>query len=105
MVVKKQFNSFQDLIANSDRPVLVDFYANWCGPCHLMASVLEQVHGQLGDRLQIVKIDTEKYPDLASEHHVYALPTLVLFKDGRPIDRIEGVLQPNQLMHRLETLV
>ncbi|MFM7449752.1 MAG: thioredoxin [Leptolyngbyaceae cyanobacterium] len=105
MAVKKQFNSFQDLIANADRPVLVDFYANWCGPCHLLASILEQVQDQFSDRLQIVKIDTEKYPNLASEHHVYALPTLVLFKQGKPIDRIEGVLQPNQLIQRLAALV
>jgi len=105
MAVKRRFNSFQDLITHTDRPVLVDFYANWCGPCHLMASILEQVQGQLSDRLQIIKIDTEKYPNLASEHHVYALPTLVLFKEGKPIDRIEGVLQPNQLMQRLAALV
>lgn len=105
MAVKKQFSSFQDLLENSSKPVLVDFYATWCGPCQMMSPILEQVGAQLRDRLQVIKIDTDKYPQLASQYRIEALPTLVLFKNGEPIDRIEGVLQAPQLVQRLSSSI
>ena len=105
MAVKKQFNSFQDLLSNSDLPVLVDFYATWCGPCQMMSPIVDQVNAQMKDRLQVVKIDTDKYPQLASEHHIHALPTLVLFKHGKQVDRIEGVVPAQQIIGRLQSLI
>jgi thioredoxin len=103
MAVKKQFSSFQDLLDNSPVPVLVDFYATWCGPCQMMAPILEQVGANFRDRLQVVKIDTDRYPGLASQYHIEALPTLVLFKNGQPADRIEGVMQAPQLILHLNS--
>lgn len=105
MAVKKEFNSFQDLLDNSPIPVLVDFYATWCGPCQMMAPILEQTGLYLKNRLQIVKIDTDKYPNIANQYQVHALPTLMLFKNGQPIDRIEGVLQADRLIQHLQGLV
>lgn len=105
MAIKKEFNSFDELISGSELPVLVDFYATWCGPCKIMASILEEVNAQMKDRLQIIKIDSDKYEDLASEYHIHALPTLVLFKNGQQVDRIEGVLQTPQLIQRLQSFV
>ncbi|MBW4546856.1 MAG: thioredoxin [Symplocastrum torsivum CPER-KK1] len=105
MAVKKQFSSFQDLLSGSDVPVLVDFYATWCGPCQMMAPILENVNTQLKGRLQVVKIDTDKYPQLASQYQIHALPTLVLFKNAQPVERIEGVLPAEQLVQRLQSLV
>ncbi|MGB7444255.1 MAG: thioredoxin [Coleofasciculaceae cyanobacterium] len=102
MAVKKQFNSFQELLSGSDVPVLVDFYAIWCGPCQIMTPILEEVNNQLKGRLQVVKIDTDKYPQLASQHGIEALPTLVLFNKGKSVDRIEGVMQAEQLIQRLQ---
>lgn len=105
MTTKKEFASFEEMIASSELPVLVDFYATWCGPCQMMAKILEQVNAALKQRLKIVKIDTDKYPQLASQHEVYALPTLVLFKQGRPVERIEGVMPPDQLIQQLQSLL
>jgi thioredoxin len=105
MAVKKKFSSFQELIENSQVPVLVDFYATWCGPCQMMSPILEQVGGHLRDRLQVVKIDTDKYPAIASHYQIQALPTLVLFKNGQPVQKIEGVVQANQLVPYLESLL
>ena len=105
MATKKQFKSFDDLLAGSEKPVLVDFYATWCGPCQMMSPILEQVSTQMSDRLQVVKIDTDKYPELASQHQIHALPTLVLFKNAQPIERIEGVVPTAQLVQRLQSLV
>lgn len=105
MTVKKQFNSFEDLLSGSDVPVLVDFYATWCGPCQMMAPILDKVNAQLKGRLQVVKIDSDKYPQLASQYQIHALPTLVLFKNGQPVDRIEGVLPAEQIIQRLQAVV
>lgn len=102
MAVKKQFSSFQDLLTSSPVPVLVDFYATWCGPCQMMAPVLETVNQQMNQRIQVVKVDTDKYPRLASQYQVQALPTLVLFQDGQPINRLEGAMQANQLLQWVE---
>jgi thioredoxin len=101
MATKKQFGSFQELINQSELPVLVDFYAPWCGPCQMMAGMLEQLNSEMKQRLRIVKINTENYPQLASQYQVRALPTLVLFKQGEPTLRIEGVLPVDQLKQRL----
>lgn len=105
MAVKKEFTSFEDLLSGSDLPVLVDFYATWCGPCKMMSSILEKVNAQLKGRLQVVKIDTDKYPQLASQYQIHALPTVVLFKNGQPLERIEGVVPAEQLIQRLQTLI
>jgi len=101
MATKQQFRSFDDILTGSELPVLVDFYATWCGPCQMMAGILSQVSSQLKGQIKIVKIDTDKYPQIASQHRIEALPTLVLFKAGQPIDRIEGVLPADQLVARL----
>ncbi|PZO34336.1 MAG: thioredoxin [Leptolyngbya sp.] len=101
MATKQQFQSFEDLLAGAEAPVLVDFYATWCGPCQMMAGILSTVSSQLKGQLKIVKIDTDKYPQIASQHQIAALPTLVLFKAGQPVDRIEGVVPADQLVARL----
>jgi thioredoxin len=102
MAVKQQFTSFEDAIANSDQPILVDFYATWCGPCQMMAKILEQVNMQLNGQVRILKIDTDRYPQIASDHQIQALPTIVLFKAGQPVDRFEGVIPAEQLVDRLQ---
>ncbi|GAX79101.1 hypothetical protein CEUSTIGMA_g6541.t1 [Chlamydomonas eustigma] len=98
---KKQFGSFDELLQGSSTPVLVDFYATWCGPCQMLAPVLSGLSKKLEGKLQVVKIDTDKYGTVASQFNVTALPTLILFKDGKPVDRIEGMLTEYQLMERL----
>lgn len=105
MSVQKTFSSFQELIEGSDLPVLVDFYATWCGPCHMMAPILEEVNQEMNQQIRIVKIDTDKYPQIASQYQIEALPTLVLFKQGKPVERIEGVVQAPQLIQRLYGLL
>ncbi|ESQ33275.1 hypothetical protein EUTSA_v10005020mg [Eutrema salsugineum] len=99
---KQTFNSFDDLLKNSDKPLLVDFYATWCGPCQLMVPILNEVSETLKDKIAVVKIDTEKYPTLANKYQIEALPTFILFKDGKLWDRFEGALPANQLVERIE---
>nr|RNJ67238.1 MAG: thioredoxin [Leptolyngbya sp. IPPAS B-1204] len=89
MVIEEQFTSLETLLSDSDLPLLVMFYAPWCGPSHLMDTVLEQVESRMSQELRIAKINSEAHPDLATRYHVHALPSFVLFKQKQPIGQIE----------------
>nr|GEV22599.1 thioredoxin-like protein slr0233 [Tanacetum cinerariifolium] len=99
---KQTFSSLDELLEQAEKPVLVDFYATWCGPCQFMGPILNEVSITMGDAIQVVKIDTEKYPEIANKYNIEALPTFILFKDGKPFDRFEGALTANQLIQRIE---
>lgn len=102
MATKKQFSTFQDLVSNSDTPILVSFYATWCGYCQSFAPILDRVKMKMGDRLQVVKINSEKYPNLVAEYEVRSLPTTLLFVDRELASRIKGVMQEPELLQHLQ---
>ncbi|MCX2492069.1 thioredoxin [Pedobacter sp. PF22-3] len=87
---------FSDLI-NGNKPVLVDFFAEWCGPCKMMKPILEQLKSQVGDSVSIIKVDIDKNQQAASSFNVQSVPTLILFKKGKQVWRQSGVLQASQL--------
>lgn len=93
---------FNDII-NSDAPVLVDFFAEWCGPCKMMPPILSQVKGQLGDEVKIIKIDVDKNQRLAQQFMVRGVPTLMLFKNGKQVWRQSGVVQANDLVKTIQS--
>lgn len=88
--------SFTEII-KGEKPVLVDFYADWCGPCKMMEPILKEVKNRMGDELTIVKIDTEKNPDVAIRYQVRGIPTLLLFKEGQILWQQAGVMVADQL--------
>jgi thioredoxin 1 len=87
---------FSDLI-NSSKPVLVDFYADWCGPCKMMSPILQELSGKIGDKASIIKVDVDKNPEAAAKYGIRGVPTLILFKDGKILWRQSGVVQAPQL--------
>ena len=88
--------SFESLI-QSDTPVLIDFFATWCGPCKAMAPVLDQLKADLGDKVRIIKIDVDKNTDLAAKMQVMGVPTFMLYKNGRQIWSQAGMVSKEQL--------
>lgn len=89
-------SKFSDIVGGSI-PVLVDFFAEWCGPCKMMAPILEKVKTEMGEGVKIIKIDVDKNQQLAANLNVRGVPTLVLYKDGKSVWRQSGVVQPDQL--------
>ncbi len=92
--------TFKELI-DSDTPVLVDFHAEWCGPCKAQAPILEQLANKLGDKARIIKVDVDKNPQAAQSYQVQGVPTLIIFQKGKMLWRGSGVRQADELEQRL----
>ncbi len=90
-------SKFSEII-NKDKPVLVDFFADWCGPCKMMSPILKEVKDALGDAVSIIKINVDTNQQLAAKYQVKGVPTFLLFKNGKQLWRQSGVLQKNELI-------
>lgn len=90
--------TFQKIV-NSDKPVLIDFFATWCGPCQSLAPILKEVKDSLGERVSIIKIDVDKNQEIASSYQVRGVPTMMLFQNGKQLWRQSGVLSKEQIVN------
>lgn len=97
--------TFQAEVLESDIPVLVDFWAPWCGPCQMVAPMLEAVAEKMGDNLKIVKLNTDENMNTAQNYEIMAIPSLLVFKEGEVVERIVGVQPQPQLEAKLQEII
>ena len=98
---------FESSVLKSSIPVLVDFWATWCGPCRMIAPIVEQIKGELGDKVKVVKMDIDENPSTPMRLGIMSIPTVIIFKDGKPAERTVGY-RPNMkgdLKAKLEALI
>jgi len=96
--------NFESEVLKSNIPVLVDFYATWCGPCKMIAPTVEQLAAEFAGKVKVVKLDVDEASDIASQYSIMSVPTLMFFKDGKVVDKVLGAQPKAALQAKLSTL-
>lgn len=98
-------SNFQKEILESNIPALVDFWASWCGPCKMIAPTIEELAGSYAGKAKIGKVNTEEEPELTAQYRVISIPTLIFFKNGKPVDQIIGAVPKAEIVKKLDALL
>ncbi|PKB67486.1 MAG: thioredoxin [SAR202 cluster bacterium Io17-Chloro-G3] len=96
---------FEEQVINAGTPVLVDFWADWCGPCKMIAPIVEELADEYDGKVSFAKVDVDSNPQAATQYGVRSIPTLLIFKDGIPVDQVVGAVPKDVLKKRLEAIM
>lgn len=94
-------DNFEDEVLKSDKPVLIDFWAEWCGPCKMLSPIVDQIAGEVTKKAKVGKVNVDEQPELASQFKVMSIPTLVMIKDGKPVATSVGVKPKDDILAML----
>lgn len=100
-ILKFNEKNFEEEVLKSSKPVLVDFYAEWCGPCKMMSPVIDEIAEELGEKIKVGKIDTDENMDLAEKYNIMSIPTIMIFKDSKLAKTFIGVTDKNAIINEL----
>lgn len=98
-------DTFEAEVVQSDKPVIVDFWATWCGPCKMIAPILEEIAGEYADQVKVAKLDVDSNNITAGKYGIMSIPSLLFFKNGEEVDRVIGAIPKSQLMSRLDKVL
>jgi thioredoxin 1 len=104
-VIHTDDQGFEKAVLQSEQPVLVDFWAEWCGPCKMVAPIVEDLAGEYAGKLRTVKVDVDQSPNLAGRYGISGIPALVFFNDGKEVDRVVGALPKPRLKAAIEKVL
>ena len=93
--------TFEAEVIQAELPVLIDFWANWCAPCHMITPILEEIAAEYADKLKVARLDVDSNPRTAVQFGVMSIPTLILFKNGQPVERLVGAMPKRSLLARI----
>jgi thioredoxin 1 len=105
MAMEINDKNFQNTVLNTDKPVVLDFWAEWCGPCRIIGPVIEELAKEYEGKAVIGKVDVDQNPEISMEYGIRSIPTLLFFKDGKLVDRAVGVMSKTQIIQRIEDLL
>lgn len=105
MAIEINDNNFQELVIDSGKPALLDFWAEWCGPCRMIAPIVEELSGEYGEQIIIGKVDVDSSPNITAKFGIRSIPTLLYFKNGEVVDKQLGAVPRNTIEDKLKALL